>query len=81
MARRPEKPKEDKALHIFVPDSWHDWLREQAFKRRTSIAEIIRQAMEEALPDLPNRPPPDEGRKGGVIYAVNPHTASTCADH
>ena len=60
-------PREKKAVHIFVPEAWHEWLREEAHQRRISIAELIREALEHTFDKLP-KPDDEEDRKGGAVY-------------
>lgn len=73
------KTEDSKALHVFLSEDWHEWLRRRAFEERSSIAELVRKALAAQYPDLPKRDGPEgEGRKGG--YAINPHAASYCAD-
>ena len=49
-AKEPEK-----ALHLFIPEVWHDWLRDKAHADRIAIAELVRVALERTYPELPPR--------------------------
>ena len=63
MPKKTEKP-----LHIFIPEEWHEWLRDRAHEERVSIAELVRRALSGQY-DLRQPPPEDETqRKGGVRY-------------
>ena len=74
-------PGKDRQLNIFIPESWHEWLRGESFRTRLSIAEIVRRALEATHGDLPRRDTPDEGQKGG-FYRPDPRViaASRCVD-
>ena len=48
----PETKKGEKALNMLIPEDWHDWLRDEAHKRRTSIAEMVRSAIAAKYPEV-----------------------------
>lgn len=51
----PEAKKEDKALNMLIPLDWHEWLRDEAYRQRVPIAELVRIALERTYPSLPKR--------------------------
>ena len=52
----PETPYRNR-MPITLPDELYEWLREAAFRRRVSMAELVREALNEyrqrAEPQLP----------------------------
>jgi hypothetical protein len=62
MPKKTEKP-----LHIFIPEDWHEWLRDRAHEERVSIAELVRRALSGQY----NLKPPDEGAKGGELCGAH----------
>ena len=48
---------------VYLPRAQHEQLRRLAFERRTSLAELIRQALEQVYG------PPEGGEQGGDLAA------------
>jgi plasmid stability protein len=68
---------DDRRLNIRIDPEIHRRLRLDAAQQDKSIQQVV----EELLRAKYGPPPADEGRKGAGLYAINPHSASTCADH
>lgn len=47
MPKDRESKKDPKAVIIRVPEDWHEFLRTRAFNERSSITELIKEALRE----------------------------------
>jgi hypothetical protein len=70
--------QEEQALTLRLPRDWHEDLRRRAFEERRSIAELIREALMAHFGY--QEPQPEEGKKGGVVYAMGGMPAGMLAD-
>lgn len=47
MPEEKKPKKEPKQVLVRMPEEWHEWLRKKAFDDRTSIADLVRDAVKE----------------------------------
>lgn len=48
-----KKPKPERPTTVRLPDAWYEELRTRAFHERTTISDLIRDALRKQYPNLP----------------------------
>ena len=84
MPRKKASNTEPRVTTVRLPEEWYEYLRTRAFHERTTITDLIRDALRDQF-SLKDPQPPDEGGKGGerrpLVYPVGGSSAPRFADH